>query len=75
MWNKKKGHSEILCRTETDSQTLKNLQSPKETGWGDRNGLGIWDGNVLKLGCDDGCTNINIIKFTEFKNQNKQTKE
>ena len=25
-------------------------------------GTGVWDGNVLKLGCDDGCTTI--IKFT-----------
>ena len=28
---------------------------------------GVWDRNVLKLGCDDGCITINIIKFTEFK--------
>ena len=27
-----------------------------------------WDGNVLKLGCDDGCTAINIIKSIELKN-------
>ena len=32
-----------------------------------RGGLGVWDGNVLKLGCDDGCTTINIIKFIELK--------
>ena len=25
MWNLKKGHNELLCRTDTDSQTLKNL--------------------------------------------------
>ena len=30
-----------------------------------RDGLGLWDGNVLKLGCGDGCTTINIIKFIE----------
>ena len=23
---------------------------------------GVWDRNVLKLGCDDGCTTMNIIK-------------
>ena len=34
MWNLKKGHNELLCRTDTDSQTLKNLWFPKETGWG-----------------------------------------
>ena len=33
---------------------------------GEKSGLGVWDGNVLKLGCDDGCTTINI-KFTELK--------
>ena len=25
--------------------------------------LTVWDGNVLKLGYDDGCITINIIKF------------
>ena len=30
-------------------------------------GLGVWDGNPVKLGCDDGCTTINVIKFTEQK--------
>ena len=49
-------------RTETDSQTLKNLQLPKETGWR-RWGAWVWDGNVVKVGCGDGCTTINIIKF------------
>ena len=34
MWNLKKGHNELLCRTDTDSQTLKNLWFPNETGWG-----------------------------------------
>ena len=31
MWNPKKGQDELLCRTDTDSQTLKNLRFPKET--------------------------------------------
>ena len=30
----KKGHSELLCRTDTNSQTLKSLWFPDETGWG-----------------------------------------
>ena len=30
----KKGYNELLCRTENDSKTLKNLWLPKETGWG-----------------------------------------
>ena len=34
MWNLKKGQNELFCRTDTDSQTLKNLWFPKETGWG-----------------------------------------
>ena len=60
---KKKRCNELMGRTETDSQTLKNLWLPKETGCGRMDRLGVWDGNVLKLGYDDGCTTINIIKF------------
>ena len=34
MWNLKKGHNELLCRADIDSQTLKNFWFPNETGWG-----------------------------------------
>ena len=34
MWNLKKGQTELLCRTDADSQTLKYLWSPEETVWG-----------------------------------------
>ena len=34
--------------------------------------LGVWDGNPIKLGCDDHCTTINVIKFIELKSKNKQ---
>ena len=34
MWNLKKGQNEFLCRTETDSQTLKNMVTK-----GDRFGM------------------------------------
>ena len=43
-------------------ETLKNLWLLEGTGVG-----GDRDGNVLKLGCDDGCTTINIIKLIELK--------
>ena len=33
-WNLKKDTNELIFRTETDLQTLKNLWLPKETGWG-----------------------------------------
>ena len=65
MWNIKKGHNELLYRTDIDSQILKNLRFPKETGWGVGNGLRVWDENAIKSGCDDHCTTINIIKFIE----------
>ena len=29
--------------------------------------MGVWNGNVLKFGSDDGCTTINTIKFIELK--------
>ena len=31
MWNPKKAQNELPCRTNTDSQTLKNSWFPKET--------------------------------------------
>ena len=34
---------------------------------GKRDRLGIWDRNVVKLRCYDGCTTTNVIKFIEFK--------
>ena len=34
-------------------------------GWED--GLGIWNRNAIKLGCDDHCTTINVTKFIELK--------
>ena len=68
MWNLKKGHSELLSGTGTDSQTLKNLWFSKQTGQGHgRDGLAIWDGNAVKLGCDDCCITINVIKLIELK--------
>ena len=65
MWYLKKGHNELLCRTDTDSQTLKNVWFPNETGWGVggcTEGLG-W--KSIKFGCDDYYTTINVIKFIE----------
>ena len=44
MWNVKKAHNELLCRTDTDSQTLKNLWFPKgdsSGGWGICWGCGL----------------------------------
>ena len=32
--SEKKGYNELLCGTDTDSQTLKNLWFTNETGWG-----------------------------------------
>ena len=38
------------------------------------NKKGLWAGNVLKFGGDDGCTTINIIKFTELKKRKQKQK-
>ena len=29
--------------------------------------LGVWDGNVIKLGCDDHCKTINVINSMVIK--------
>ena len=37
-------------------------------GWGDA--LGVWDGMLIKLGCDDHCTTINVINsLSNIKNR------
>ena len=38
-----------------------------------RDGLGVWDGNVIKLGCDDCCATTNLIKFIELKEKEKRS--
>ena len=51
---------------------LKNLWLTKEICCTGKDGLGVWDGNIVKLGCYDGCTVINIIKFIEFFLEKKE---
>jgi len=43
MWNLKKGHNELLCRTDADAQTPKNLcfQMRQVGGWGMHWGFGM----------------------------------
>ena len=50
MWNLKKGQNELLCKTDADSQTLKNLWSPKETVWGVEGGAGVVGWKSYKIG-------------------------
>ena len=59
---KKKRYNELLCITDLDSQTLKNLWLPKRQIVGEGR-LGVCDGNAVKLGYDDCCTTINIINL------------
>ena len=65
MWNLKKGQTELLCRTDADSQTLKNygLRRRQFVGWADV--LGLWDGNPVKLDCDDRYTTTDVINSFE----------
>ena len=37
MWNLKKGHNELLCGTDTDSQTLKNVSRSSHHGTAETN--------------------------------------
>ena len=46
----------------------KSISGFKISKWGRGRGeLVFWDGNVLKLGCDDGSTTVNIVKINELK--------
>jgi len=42
-----------------DFEKLNGFQRRQVAGWGDV--LGLWDGNPIKLDCDDHCTTINVI--------------
>ena len=57
-----KRQTEFLCRTDADSQTLKNLWSPEEAVGRGGDVLGLWDGNPVKLDCGDHCTTTDVIK-------------
>ena len=75
MWNLKKGHNELLCRIDNDSQTSKKMygfQRRQFMGSGDV--LVLWDGNPIKLDCDDHCTTKKVVKFTALgeKGNNEQ---
>ena len=46
----------------------------KQVGGGGGDGLGVWDGNAIKLGCDDHCTTINVIKLIKIKKKRIQNR-
>ena len=61
-----------LCRTYTDSQTLKNLWFPKETVREVGECAGGLGWKSLKLDCDDHCTTISVINSLS-NNKKKDT--
>ena len=72
MWTLNKGQTELLCRTDADSQTLKNFWSPKGDSLGVGVVLGSRDGNLIKMDRDDYCTATNVIN--SLGNNNKERK-
>ena len=34
--------------------------------------MGVWEGNAIKVGCDDSCTTINVIKLILKKKKKKK---
>lgn len=57
----------ILLAEQTQILDSEKLMIAKGDRLGDKDGLRVWDGNILKLGCDDACTTINTTKFTGGK--------
>ena len=51
------------------------MVSKRDSSGGGGNALGLWDGNLIKLDCDDHCTTLNVINsLSNFKKvKNKQT--
>ena len=83
MWNlkKKKDTNKLICKIETDSQTLKNLWLPKETGWGEGQidcvfGVGIytpkdveWMVNGDLLYSTENTTQYSVIIYVEKESE------
>ena len=66
MWNLKKGQTELLCRTDADSQTYEKLMVSKgDSLEGGGNMLGLWDGNPVKSDCYDHYTTTDVINSFE----------
>ena len=55
--------SKVRWQGGREKRPVKGVLRRGELGGGD--GVGVWDGNVAGLGCDDSYTNINIIKSIE----------
>ena len=58
MWNLKKGYDELIWRAEqkhTHRFWKFYVYHRRQVG-GEK--LGVWDRNVLRYGCDDGCKTI-----------------
>ena len=70
MWNlKRKDTNELIYRTETDTQTLKNIQLPKGTGGGKRGmdwGFGI---GICTLRYMEGLAIGDLLYSTENSTQ------
>ena len=50
---------------EQPKEIAKRQKKEKNIGWGDA--LGLWDGNPIKLDCDDKCTTTNVINSLNNK--------
>ena len=68
-----KGQIELLCRTDADSETLKNLWCPEETVCGVGDVLGLWDGNPVKSDCYDHYTTTDVISSLESLKKKTKT--
>ena len=67
MWNLKKMTQSTSLQNRywlTDWKTY-GFQRRQFGGWGDA--LGVWDGNPIKLDCNDHCTTINVINSLSNK--------
>ena len=73
MWNLKKAHNELLCRTDTDSQTLKELMvsTGDSLGGGGCTGAVGWKSYKIGLGwslCSKNVMN-SLSKKKSYKNK------
>ena len=65
MWNLKKKDTMSFFTEQILTHRLWKTYGFPMRQVGVEDGLGMWDGNAKKSGCDDHCTSINVIQFIE----------
>lgn len=66
MWNIKIAYKGIYLQDRSELTDFEKSYGYQRGQVGGGVDWGVWDGNAQKLGCDDSCSVINLIKSIEL---------